>query len=635
MINSIAIVDVGWKRINPENPTGEALGGSETWLVQISKEFSYRGYVDVYCDIKQDYYRANDNLVFINANRFLLNKKQYDFVILNRFFEKDGVNYIQYIKENHIAKHVYIQIHDLSFIVDGQLLKIGEDVNKFHLNDDFVTIVTLNEWHRSNLLAQYTSLVKKPICIPNGLDLSLFHENTEPRDNRILWSSCAERGLDILINDIYPLVKEQIPDFGVDIASYNEYKMGDTDKDVKYLGRLSKEELYKEQSKHKVWFYPGTFAETFCITMLENIINGAQVVSPFTYGTRATIKYGDTLGMKNRFDNSNTYQKAVQEAANKIIEILKTDGTRPKIYDDYIVPMIKREYHWCSSANMYEGDFFIKNHYDKPNRKKILIMSMSCNQPFFKALLGAVRDTWAKKLLFNQYEDCTWFAYTSCDKKHPTPYVDFKEHMVYVDCDDNIFNTYEKTKKAYNLIKNAGVKFDYVVRTNTSVYVNIDKMIEKVNKTPNDTVLGGMVGYYHKYPDGHMQFMWNILVGLFFGMSREYFDIAMSATNNYDTIPTSDDVIISGKLHEVYGELKYTSPNPNCPTTFPRYKSYLPGDEDAKKIHTLTNTTFTDDPQSVNNNVVVQIRTLYGDLPERAEKGHELEHFYELYDAQD
>jgi len=634
MIKNIAIVDIGWKQINPENPTAEALGGSETWLVQISKEFSYRGHVDVYCNIKQDYYRVNDNLVFINANKFLLHKNHYDFIILNRFFEKDGINYIRYIKANQMAKHVYIQMHDLSFLVDDHLLPIGEDVNKFSLNDDFVTVVTLNEWHLNNLLSQYKSLVRKPIYIPNGLDLSLFKENNEPRDNRILWSSCAERGLDILINDIYPIVKAQIHDFGVDIASYNEYKAVDTDKDVQYLGRLSKEELYKEQSKHKVWFYPGTFAETFCITMLENIINGAQVVSPFTYGTRATIKYADSIGMKNKFEGE-TYKQAVQEAANKIIEILKTDGTRPKIYNEYIVPMIKREYHWCGSVNMYEGDFFIKNHYDKSVRKKILIMTMSCNQPFFKALLGAVRDTWGKKLLHNQYKDCTWFAYTSCDKKHPTPCVDFEDHMVYVDCDDSIFNTYEKTKKAYNLIKNVGVEFDYVVRTNTSVYVNIDKMIEKVNETPDDAVLGGMVGYYHKFPDGHMQFMWNILVGLFFGMSRKYFNIAMSATNNYDTIPTSDDVIISGKLHEVLGELKYISPNPNCPTTFPRYKAYLPGDEDAKKIHTLTNTTFTDDPQSVNNNVVVQIRTLYGDLPERAEKGHELEHFYELYDAQD
>jgi hypothetical protein len=36
----IAIIDIGWRKINSHNPTSEALGGSETWIVQIANEFS-------------------------------------------------------------------------------------------------------------------------------------------------------------------------------------------------------------------------------------------------------------------------------------------------------------------------------------------------------------------------------------------------------------------------------------------------------------------------------------------------------------------------------------------------------------------------------------------------------------------
>lgn len=637
---NIAIVDVGWKKINPENPTGEALGGSETWLVQIAKEFSNRGHIDVYCDIDYDRYVVNDNLSFINSNNFLTDKNKYDFIILNRFFEKNGVNYIKYIKKNRMAKHVYVQIHDLSFIVGEALLPMSADVNNFQLNDDFVTIVTLNEWHRANLLGQYHTLLKEPICIPNGVDFSLFKKNKKQKDNRILWSSCAERGLDILINDIYPIVKKEIPDFGIDVASYNEFENNNTNKDVKYLGKLSKEDLYKEQSKHKVWFYPGTFAETFCITMLENIINGAQVVSPFTYGMRPTIKYADEIGMKYTFNENgyqNEYNNAVKEAAQKIIEILKSDGKRPEIYEKKIVPMIKEEYNWIHSVDLYEKDY-IENKYneiiEKPNKKKILILTMSCNVPYFQALLGTIRETWAKDLFHNRYADCVWLAYTSCDKKHPVQCIDLDEHMIYVDCDDSIFNTYEKTKRAYNIVKELGIPFDYVVRTNTSVYVNVDKLIDKINSLEDDVCLGGLCGYYHKHPDNHVEFKWNIIPGLFFGMSRQYFDIAMSSTNNYDSIPTTDDVIISGKLHEEFGEFKCVSPNPDCPTTFPRYKAHLLGDERLQYNEVGLCGTFVTDPEVVNNNIVVQLRTLYGSLPERAEKGHEIEHFYELYNAQ-
>jgi hypothetical protein len=122
--------------------------------------------------------------------------------------------------------------------------------------------------------------------------------------------------------------------------------------------------------------------------------------------------------------------------------------------------------------------------------------------------------------------------------------------------------------------------------------------------------------------------MWNIIPGLFMGMTREFFEVAMSATNSYDIIPATDDVIISGVLKEKLENNFFVENPDNYSYVFPRYKPCF--SEDYERLKT-GNAPYVDNPNVVNIYPVVQFRTLYGDFPERAEKGHELEHLYELY----
>lgn len=623
----IGILDICWKEIEQE-PSKQVLGGSETWLVQISKEFANQGHdVYVYCLTKNEFKWCN--VLFYPIDNF--GKEKFDFIILNRFLSIGNVNYIKTIYENKLANHVYIQMHDLSITENYRLLSRKEFNKKYSKYINFVTLVALNDWHKNNTLLQYD--FKNSICAPNGIVLDDFSElNTSEKDNRILWSSCEERGLDILVNDIYPLVKKEIPDFGIDFAGYNEYSNNTyVDKDVKYIGRLQKRELYKEMSKHKCWFYPGTFAETFCLTMLENVLCGNQIISPLTYGMHPTIGYAEELKMKNNFiDNKN---EAIKEAAEKIIEVLKGKTNNSLVYDK-VIDKIHKEYNWKNPVDIYINDY-ISNSYGLKKDKKILILSMSCNHPYFKSLVGVVKDTWAKSIINKEYENIEWFAYTSCDKKHPVPEIDYKDHIIYVDSKDDLFSTYDKTQKAYNMIKNH-IDFDYVVRTNTSVFLNIDNLLLKIKNCNNNDVLGGCVGYYYKYPDGRTEFQFNMIVGLFMGMSKYHFDIAMSANNNYEEIPSPDDVIISRRLLDVLkNDFNIVSPNDNCSTIYPRYKPFKEDDTEILNREDIKNYTIVSNQNIVNEYAVIQLRPLYGDLKERSEKGHEFEHFYELYNALD
>lgn len=261
--------------------------------------------------------------------------------------------------------------------------------------------------------------------------------------------------------------------------------------------------------------------------------------------------------------------------------------------------------------------------------KKILILTMSCNKTYFQALLGAVRDTWAKPLIQNKYPDVVWFSYTACDKKHPRPMVDFENHMIYVDIDDDTLSgSYLKTKKAYEMVRDI-VDFDYVVRTNTSVFLNINKLIERVNKFPNK-----IMGNYSPIFEGNM-LCFHYIVGFTYGMPKIWFDKAISTDffqiEHDGHIEVNDDVIMGYNLGSIICIDNCIGVNDDDKT--PMYKSIDMDDFDSLDIVIKrSNFNFTFDPEVINHNVMCRVRTLYPDEV-RIERGHEIEHLYELNDA--
>lgn len=266
---------------------------------------------------------------------------------------------------------------------------------------------------------------------------------------------------------------------------------------------------------------------------------------------------------------------------------------------------------------------------------KILILSMSCNQTYFKALLGVVKDTWAKPLIHNKYENINWFGYTSCDEKHPEPCVDFEEHMIYVDCEDSLQYSYDKTKKAYEMIKQY-VDFDYVVRTNTSVFVNVKNLVKRVNDVydKKQCIIG------RTYKLWMTDEMWlPLTVGFLFGMRKEMFDIATESDHtelyNYveNKYEVNDDIIMSYNLTKYFGVQQKNYLAVHQDGNVYMYKSFKEEDEDNfPQIKTLMGYKYTNDPFMINNLVFLRLRTCYQDI-ERSEKGHELEHFYEVNDV--
>ena len=113
----------------------------------------------------------------------------------------------------------------------------------------------------------------------------------------------------------------------------------------------------------------------------------------------------------------------------------------------------------------------------KSNNYKILIMIMSCNDPFFINEEKIIRETWLKDLP-EGVDYCFYRGDENIDKHKYNK----EQHLLTLRCEDNINNTFKKTYYAFNIIDKIFKDYDYIFRTNTSTYVNTYLLKEFVNQ---------------------------------------------------------------------------------------------------------------------------------------------------------
>lgn len=117
--------------------------------------------------------------------------------------------------------------------------------------------------------------------------------------------------------------------------------------------------------------------------------------------------------------------------------------------------------------------------------KKILILSMSCNDEFFVNQVNKIKETWGKDIIDGVYSNIDFMSYDGWEKNHS---YDKEKLVLHLRCEDDLDNTYKKTYYALNVIQKS-FDYDYVFRTNTSTYVNVPLLNEFVQSLDNDEIL--------------------------------------------------------------------------------------------------------------------------------------------------
>lgn len=120
---------------------------------------------------------------------------------------------------------------------------------------------------------------------------------------------------------------------------------------------------------------------------------------------------------------------------------------------------------------------------------KLIILMMSCNKKHFKVEGAAMKKTINKHIKkLKLTDEITVYDYVGDAE---TLYMN--DTTINCTAGDDLFNTYHKTLEALKYINN-NIEYDYIFRTNTSTFINIEllyNIVKKIYKNNDTTTIWG------------------------------------------------------------------------------------------------------------------------------------------------
>jgi glycosyltransferase involved in cell wall biosynthesis len=349
----------------------QGMAGSETWAMELARAFSKKNYlVTVYIDL--DTNNVNEWVIEEDGERYRHYSK------LNEDLQYDYVDYFissrscDVFSNNVHCMNKYVMIHDVWLSFDSKYDTKQWQIKKF---------AVLSDWHKEFVMSHHNIPADKIMLTANGKDLSIYSNvDNVKKKNKIFYSSSLDRGLLELLK-IFPILRKNVPDLELIIAyglynweqaikvrgnqktevdHLNEIKELMKQPGINYVGRLSKEELAKQQMECKAWLYPTWFWETFCITAVDAGVSKCALVTSNLAGLKTTL-YNAAI-LINGNSRSEEYQKKFIEESIKVL----TDDKYRKEWADKAYNKVVN-YTWDKIAENWIIEFKGQNKIKKLN----------------------------------------------------------------------------------------------------------------------------------------------------------------------------------------------------------------------------------------------------------------------------
>lgn len=321
-----------------------ALGGSETALYYMARELHSLGNeVKVICDCENP--GTYDGVEYFHNKdfKYLALTTNFDIFIVSRSHDFFQVPFRS--KVNILWNH---DILTDKFSLVKYLSKIDY---LFHLSD----------FHVKN----YTTKIPKSKSMiwqtRNGIDIEAVNGSvkaTKKNPDKMIYASRPERGLQILLESIWPGLLKEFPNLELYICGYT---IGDMDvpehiKDLYVhidrlikqtpgvfdLGNLSKLEYYSHLAESQLMLYPCNFPEISCIVALEAQACRTPVVTTNDFALK------ETVGVKEWLIDGMPEEKEYQESfIDKVSELI----TKPSLYEK----TVRKGYNWVRSRYTYRA----------------------------------------------------------------------------------------------------------------------------------------------------------------------------------------------------------------------------------------------------------------------------------------
>lgn len=355
------VADGGFNKWSGSSINKIGVGGSETYIIQMARYIQKHGHFQVYvfcnCETPEEfegvrYMHLDSYYEFINTN-------YVHSVIISRYTEYLPVTY------NGFCDNVYLVLHDL--LPSGSFIIYTED-------GKLKNIFCLTEWHVNYFNSNYNMF--NNITVPHyyGIDVDKFDKNIEKIPYKFIYSSFPNRGLYQLLQ-MWPRIHEKenraslhiyadlenewvnnvAPELMKNVKELME-KYKDMNLNIHYHGWVNKSTLYESWLSSDVWFYPCTFAETFCLTATEAAISKTLVITndlaalQNTVGDRGIIIPGDP-------NTDEWKEKALQEVF-KFLE--NREHPKYKYYTSINYDWAKN-LTWENQANKLLNNYILKN----------------------------------------------------------------------------------------------------------------------------------------------------------------------------------------------------------------------------------------------------------------------------------
>ncbi|MDR1110418.1 MAG: glycosyltransferase family 4 protein [Deltaproteobacteria bacterium] len=272
-----------------------AIGGAETAFIQMARAVARLGHEVLAINNCRE--PAVHDLVGYHPFRKslkLLAHKSFDIMVVSRFFGFFSLPIKSRLK--------ILWNHDT--LDNPQALRA--------IHDEIDLCLVLSEFHRDNYLTRLPQLDERTVVTRNGLDFDLLDrasEGTSKVPGKLIYSSRPERGLKVLLEDIWPRLSQARPGLRLHLCGYQiDQSLADgslsglydylsllvsRDPGIVDLGPLPKNDYYRHLAEAEMMLYPSTFPEVSCLAVLEAQALGTAVLTTDNFALSESVVIPD------------------------------------------------------------------------------------------------------------------------------------------------------------------------------------------------------------------------------------------------------------------------------------------------------------------------------------------------------
>lgn len=322
------------------SPWVKPLGGTESAMILMARSLAARGHaVRVFCTTENP--GTYDGVLYSHWKDFEAHASAHSLEVLiiirslaltmARRWAKVQI----YFSPDAIDQPFVNGALKINLTIEGNEAELGLfSLKQVHPYADAFFFVS--QWQAQTFISRFKIPVEKCHVVYNGVHLEDFPPSAGNRQRQIIYASTPFRGLNYLL-EYFPEIKKRVPDATCLVVSGMQiYGMADHEDQRQYEAiyrlvsqpgvtlhkPLPKRELAVLLSQSRVMAYPNTFAETFCMAVLEGQAAGLPTVTTKLGGLCERLEEGVNGFLIPGHPSQPEYREAFIE---KVVALLTDD----------------------------------------------------------------------------------------------------------------------------------------------------------------------------------------------------------------------------------------------------------------------------------------------------------------------